>query len=147
MMGVGQELILDLTLVTDSLAGICSWTVIRDTTIGSDHYPINTVLGVGLEGGDNEGVEMWAFGRADWGKFGCICDKGMEAIDTNTDVDTLNISVCEGILDAARKAIQKKGGKRVKKIFPWWTEECDKAVKSRNKAFKMLKRNQFSESD
>ena len=60
---------------------------------------------------------------------------------TNTDVDTLNLSVCEGILDAARKAIQKKGGKRVKKIFPWWAEECDKAVKFRNKAFKMLKRN------
>lgn len=30
----------DLTLVSNSLAGICLWEVFREITIGSDHYPI-----------------------------------------------------------------------------------------------------------
>lgn len=36
------ESAVDLTLVSDSLAGICSWQVLKETTVGSDHYPITT---------------------------------------------------------------------------------------------------------
>lgn len=34
------ESAIDLVLVSDSLAGICSWNWIKETTIGSDDYPI-----------------------------------------------------------------------------------------------------------
>lgn len=36
----GTESAIDLTLVSNSLAGVCSWEVFRGTTVGSDHYPI-----------------------------------------------------------------------------------------------------------
>lgn len=64
----------------------------------------------------------------------------MQHIDINQDVDELNISVCESILGAAKQAIQREGGKKKKKIVPWWTKECENAIKSGNKAFKVLKR-------
>lgn len=36
----GSESSLDLTLVSQSLAGICVWEVMNKTTVGSDHYPL-----------------------------------------------------------------------------------------------------------
>jgi len=43
---MGTESAIDLTLVSDSLAGICTWEVVRGTTVGSDHYPILIVVGL-----------------------------------------------------------------------------------------------------
>ena len=45
----GTESAIDLTIVSDSLAGLCSWNVIKGTTIGSDHYPIVSEVGVRIE--------------------------------------------------------------------------------------------------
>lgn len=45
----------------------------------------------------------------------------------NSDVDDLNVSVCNTILEAAWQSMPKKGGKHKKKIVPWWKKECDKA--------------------
>lgn len=37
---MGKESVLDLTLVSNSIAAICDWSVYREGTIGSDHYPV-----------------------------------------------------------------------------------------------------------
>ena len=31
---------LDLTMVSNTIADICEWKVLDDSTIGSDHFPI-----------------------------------------------------------------------------------------------------------
>lgn len=36
----GSESSLDFTLVSQSLAAICLWEVMNQSTVGSDHYPI-----------------------------------------------------------------------------------------------------------
>ncbi len=36
----GKESVLDLTLVSNSIAAICDWSVYSEGTIGSDHYPV-----------------------------------------------------------------------------------------------------------
>lgn len=46
-----------MMLVLDSLAGVCSWEVLRRTTAGSDHYPIITEEGVSLDECDKIGIE------------------------------------------------------------------------------------------
>lgn len=38
----GTESAIDLTLVSETIAGIYSWKVDKESTIGSDHYPIIT---------------------------------------------------------------------------------------------------------
>uniref|UniRef100_A0A0E9RBC4 Uncharacterized protein n=1 Tax=Anguilla anguilla TaxID=7936 RepID=A0A0E9RBC4_ANGAN len=36
---IGTDLAIDLTLITKSLAGGCSWEVMKESTVGSDRYP------------------------------------------------------------------------------------------------------------
>lgn len=38
----GTETAIDLTLVSQTLVGLSSWEVNKESTIGSDHYPIFT---------------------------------------------------------------------------------------------------------
>lgn len=42
----GRDSALDLTLVSDNLAGKCEWKVMKHCTIGSDHFPIAVKIGV-----------------------------------------------------------------------------------------------------
>lgn len=43
----GSESSLDLTLVSQSLAGICLWEVMNQSTVESDNYPIICKVGSG----------------------------------------------------------------------------------------------------
>lgn len=61
----GIKSAIDLTLVSSSLAGICLWEVIRETTIGSDHYPITIEVNLSLEKCNTRGVDKWIFKNAD----------------------------------------------------------------------------------
>lgn len=36
----GKESVLDLTLISNSMASVCDWSVYHEGTIGSDHYPV-----------------------------------------------------------------------------------------------------------
>ena len=137
----GTESAIDITLVSDSLASVSSWDVIRGTTVGSDHYPIRIEIGRSLEENETEVPQKWSFSSADWEKFRRVSDQEMEKVYVSEDVEELNESVCQAILEAAKQSMQKKGGKHRKKIVPWWTKECDEAIKARNKAFKVLKKN------
>ena len=60
----GKESAMDLTLVT--MAGICTWEIVKETIVGSDHYPIITEVGVRLEDYDTGGVDRWVFSSVDW---------------------------------------------------------------------------------
>ncbi len=137
----GTEAAIDLTLVSNSLAGISVWEVFRETTIGSDHYPIAVEVNLSIEECYTGGVDKWFFENADWEAFRSISEQEMEKIEVKGGVDKVNNNICNAILLAASQSIPKKGGKKKKKIVPWWTKECDKVIKSRNKAFKMLKKN------
>lgn len=63
---MGTESAIDLTLVSDVLAGVCTWDVVRGTTAGSDHYPIVIEVGLRLEENDTGGVQKRSFDNADW---------------------------------------------------------------------------------
>lgn len=81
----------------------------------------------------------WIFEKANWAKFEEICEERMVAIDSNQEIDILNEKVC-AIIEAASESIPKIKGKMTRKAVPWWTVTCSKAVRDRNKAFKLLKR-------
>uniref|UniRef100_A0A669EWH7 Reverse transcriptase domain-containing protein n=1 Tax=Oreochromis niloticus TaxID=8128 RepID=A0A669EWH7_ORENI len=137
----GAESAIDLTLVSDSLAGICSWQVVKETTIGSDHYPIMTMIEFSIEKRDVRGVKQWCFRDADWDTFRLVSDQEMQKIDMNVGVDELNYFICKAVLEVASRVMKRKDGRGEKKIVPWWTQECDKVIKYRNRAFKTLKNN------
>lgn len=137
----GAESAIDLTLVSDSLAGIFSWQVLKETTVGSDHYPIMTMIEFSIEKRDVRGVKQWCFRDADWDTFRLVSDQEMQKIDMNVGVHELNCFICKAFLEAASRVMKRKDGRGEKKIVPWWTQECDKVIKYQNRAFKTLKNN------
>ena len=74
----GTESAIDLTLVSDSMASVCSWEVVRGTTVGSDHDPIMIEVGLSLEQYQTGGLQKWSFSNADWDTFRNISDQEME---------------------------------------------------------------------
>lgn len=54
--------------------------------------------------------------------------------------------ITKHILNAAVLSIPKITTKGRKKVVPWWNEECSRAVKELNKAFRMLKKNVSQEN-
>ena len=44
--------------MSDSLAGVCSWEVIKRTMVGRDRYPIVIKVGESIEDYNTEGVEV-----------------------------------------------------------------------------------------
>lgn len=42
------ESAIDLTLMSTVIAGISTWNILNQSTIGSDHYPIVTNIGIEL---------------------------------------------------------------------------------------------------
>ena len=55
-------------------------------------------------------------------------------------MDILNEEVSSAMYEAAMESVPRSKGKMKRKAVPWWTEQCGKAVKQRNKAFRELKR-------
>ena len=45
----GRESAMDLTLVSETVAGFCTREIVKDTAVGSDHWPIITEEGIRLE--------------------------------------------------------------------------------------------------
>lgn len=66
---------MNLTLVSDSLASVCSWEVVKGTTVGSNHYPIIIEVGLSLEQSDRGGLQKWSFSNADWETYRKITDQ------------------------------------------------------------------------
>ncbi len=114
MMGKGQDCkvhtgnmpVLDLTLVSNNLAGICEWDVTYETSVGSDHYPV--VCGILLQENKQQEkrIGKWIFDHANWEKFSFICESEIDKIDLNEDLEI--DKKCKTILlEAANESIPK----------------------------------------
>lgn len=117
---------LDFTLVSSNLGSKCNWEVWGKSSIGSDH-PVVTMLDIETDRMLVQGRGRWVFEKANWAKFGEICEERMVAIDSNQEIDILNEKVC-AIIEAASESIPKSKGKMTRKAVPWWTDKCSKAV-------------------
>lgn len=80
------------------------------------------------------------FDQADWVKFREVCEGIMGEININQETEQLNQYISGAIIEAAVQSIPRRTGNKKKRIVLWWTEECGRVVKERNKAFKRLKR-------
>ena len=120
---------LDLSIVSSSLAPWCEWEVYRDSTLGSDHYPviIRMNLGVGRVEVSNSG--KWNFEKANWELFSRECDSRLRQMDDSLSVDRINSILVEGVMGAAEKAIYRSKGGRKGKIVPWWDDKCGAVVR------------------
>lgn len=142
----GKMSALDLTLVSSELAGISDWEVLEDT-MGSDHCLILTKL-IETRGMKMEGREgRWIFKRAKWDHFRDNCEKWSSKIVMSDKVEEVEETFRSVIIKAAELTIPKtKGGTRERKNVPWWSENCEKIIKARNKSLKILRKTQDRKS-
>ncbi len=73
-------------------------------------------------------------------KIEYLCEVESSEIDLNQDIDKIDDKFREVVVRAANLSIPRSKGKMNRKPIPWWTEECSKIIKERNRAFKRLKR-------
>lgn len=136
----GTESALDITLVASSLAGITKWEVWTKTTLGSDHYPVHCCIGEKVEKRVESGAKKWLFEKANWEEFQRLSEEVITTVDLEDEVDLINKRITAAIITTAEKSIPRSKGTSKKRLVPWWTEECNLAVKTRNRAFRVLKR-------
>ena len=79
------------------------------------------------------GIVKWLFQKAEWDEFQRLSEESMNRIEMLGDIDEINKQVTSAIIRAADGAIPKSKGKKIRKMVPWWTEECQQAVRNRNR--------------
>ncbi len=110
------------------------WSVYKEGTVGSDHYPVLYNININVSQITEGRGGRWVFEKADWEKFQKESDKYLNQIEYNCTIEILENKVRQGIITAALESIPKR------KEVPWWDDKCKKAVRNRNKAFKVMKR-------
>ena len=119
---------IDLSICTPGLSLKCTWEVLPDT-LSSDHYPILTSMPP-TSGDMKRGVDPshWVFSKADWEQFAELC---MDKItgDILQDQDPLT-SFVRRVIHAAKDSIPR-ATTIPKKCNPWFDEECQEMLKTR----------------
>ncbi|XDV52299.1 hypothetical protein PO909_021042 [Leuciscus waleckii] len=137
----GNISVLDLTLVSRNLAGICEWELSEESSVGSDHFPVWCSVLLEINKDQRGLVGKWIFSSAKWETFKYMCEIEMDKIDLNEEIEEIDKNIRTTILQVAKETISKSKGKMKRKAVPWWTEECGKIVKERNKALRLLRKN------
>lgn len=139
----GVESAIDLTFVSQQLAGTCTWDVSSDNAMGSDHYPIWVKIRSQNIGFEENWISRWRMKRVNWGLYNFKTSSKLIEVMPNLsdDIEELNNIIINIIYESAEETIGKTSGAKKRKMVPWWSDECREAVKNRNKAFKIVKSN------
>ncbi|MCU7879101.1 MAG: endonuclease/exonuclease/phosphatase family protein, partial [Candidatus Thiodiazotropha sp. (ex Lucinoma borealis)] len=130
----GNTTAIDLTFATASIAHKCEWHVHGDT-LGSDHFPVVTSVGVSHKHVNQGQVPRWKLDKADWDLFKYKINK-MNIFFDNMTINESNHIFINTIMAACEIAIPKtKPSAKNRKVIPWWDENCTASVKKKNKAY------------
>lgn len=131
---------IDITIVSAELASISRWETMDLYSMGSDHVAIISKFGRCLIEEPVRCPLRLNYKRANWNKFEKQVNMGLAKIDSGKGVDEWNSSLSKMMWSAAVQNIPKKKIPVRREMVPWWTEECDLAVRDRNRAYKKLKK-------
>ena len=126
----------DLTLTTIDIIDQTQWTVGEDP-LSSDHLPITIELNKPPIR-DTITKIKYNYEEADWYKFRTYLNN--KEIDNIDNTELLNEKITNNILEAANYAIPQSKITASRRGNPWWTMTCDKAVKSKKKAYRTYRR-------
>lgn len=129
---------IDLTLVSPSIAPICTWNPCSDP-LNSDHLPILITLNfkssITQNQTSNNNMPKFNFKKADWEKFNMLLSlHDINSVSfSNLSVEEMSITINDLILSSAKASIPQIKTNQFKKHTgnPWWNEECEKARKNK----------------
>lgn len=136
----GRNSALDITLVSEDLARKCEWSVSKQSSMGSDHYPIWCQIGVDIVQTVVERMPRWKFKGANWELFKELCNNNMNEMGEIEEIEELSMKVIKVLRNTAEEVIGKTKTISRRKAVPWWNEKCSKAVRERNKAMKKARK-------
>ena len=110
-----------------------NWSV-HDDLCGSDHFPI---IVTGNDSPENNSVKNWKLDKDDWTSFELLCMQEISIEKFNNHSDPMQ-KFTETLLQIANKSIPKTSTKSTKFKKPWFTEECEQAIKARKKNRKAI---------
>lgn len=131
---------IDLSIASSNLARVGEWDVLDSYTMGSDHFPILCRFGRELRNEVEEIVPRYNFSQARWDKFQEKALNLVRGVENKKSVDIWNTSICQMLHEAACYSIMIKQNPKSRVLVPWWNKECDRAVKSRNVAYRRLRK-------
>ncbi|KAI5713578.1 hypothetical protein M8J76_001614 [Diaphorina citri] len=129
---------IDLAFCSNDLGLLLSWNV-RKYLNDSDHFPID------INSFQREDVNVhcnsskWHFKRADWNGFYCKLREKHENFIVNPDTECAIEEFTQDIISACEDNIPRSNPENMKPRVPWWTEECYKAIKNKNKCYRKYK--------
>lgn len=129
----GVESVVDLSIASWDATNQFNWKV-DDDLHGSDHFPI--LMSQAVDPVSTVTRLRWSIEKADWDGF-CkdICRQLPDGHKVLTPTEW-----CALIREAAHRNIPKAGGRDGRKIVPWWSTDVYKAIKSRRKSLRALRR-------
>ena len=132
----GSTSALDLTLATRDVCQGHQWYVHEDPFC-SDHLPIVTILNKNHKSVSQDSVPRWKLSDADWTLFRKLTKKMKINYDDMT-INKSNEQFINELLAICNETVPKTKPNPNKKYrhLPWWTPECSKLVKAKQKAYK-----------
>ncbi|CAC5400747.1 unnamed protein product [Mytilus coruscus] len=127
----GNRTQIDLTLVSASLANDSQWSVLDDQ-LGSDHFPVLTVLNAKPVKNKVCTPQRWIYDKADWHRFTTLCNEINIDNIKHDDIEIFNQNFCEVVTKIADETIPKTSGTvHTGKNCPWWNDDCTNAKKKK----------------
>ena len=131
---------IDLALISAKLQAISDFNVL-DNSFGSDHLPIVVNLKLKIEHTLPSIQHKWKIHKAtpdQWNNFKVQCNNEFLPNEDNTDSNTHFHSYLNKLTTALDNSIPiaNKKPKKIKRSVPWWNEECETAIKYREKCRK-----------
>ena len=136
----GSTSVIDLAFTTPRLAAKSEWAIHQESTLGSDHFPITTVISDQPQQRPPPGQPRWNMNRANWSLYTTICAEEVTAALAATNVDVFYKGVMAGINKAAERSIPVSRPSTEKPGAPWWNDECSKAAEERKEALNRVRR-------
>ncbi|CAG2200448.1 unnamed protein product [Mytilus edulis] len=102
----GNRTQIDLTLVSASLANDSQWSVL-DEQLGSDHFPVLTVLNAKPVRNKVCTPQRWVYDKADWHRFTTLCNEINIDNIKHDSIEICNQNFCEVVTKSQMKQSQK----------------------------------------
>ena len=110
------------------------------------HLSITISMTHAADMGSSAPTTRFKYKSADWGRF--QAELGSVDIDVDQpDLENVNSLIVSLLLEAARVAIPTtSGGTTRPGSNPWWNKDCEEAVRTKLKLYKIYCRNQTAET-
>ncbi|KAK3609526.1 hypothetical protein CHS0354_041577 [Potamilus streckersoni] len=142
----GKMSVRDLTIITPKLRHDTQWRVLHHSTWGSDHFPIQININTKQAPETDTPKLTWNLKKANWELYqNYLKGTSLEEI-RNPDINTFYKNVIEKLHIAADSSIPKLNRQPKQFNLPWWTEECNTAIKAKKKALNKYQNNKTGEA-